>query len=137
MTSHLIIEPVLQTADTMYACQPGEHTGWSIILHEADGTVNACGVVTPDRDVDVRLKELYDAHPGIIGVQVRWLDDAGAVQRTAVGTPNEVVDALMETVCDETPEDAETTDDHPLEEARTFLDELSQRLEGPVGPGCP
>jgi hypothetical protein len=134
MPGHFLVYPVIQTVDSLNACQPGDHTGWAIHLCEENGTENYCGTVGPDREVDVVLAELCQAYPDVAEFSVRWLDDAGEFKQTNSGILDDVMCELMEVIVDETPDDADNTDEHPLEEARTFLDALSMRLAPTPSP---
>ncbi|MEY8802053.1 hypothetical protein AB9K35_17330 [Leisingera sp. XS_AS12] len=120
--SHFIVYPVKGTE----RCSPGEHDAWAIDGARDGAPDLQAGVVGPDREVSQVLAGLLNAYPDMEGrVSVRWIDEAGATQETSAGTPDDVMDELMEIVSDETPDDAPNTDEHPLEEARSFLLELS------------
>ena len=129
--SHFILFPVLGTD----ACAPGDHDGWAINACQEGGHEVYAGTISDDHDPAEVLHQLTLGYPEAMGkVSVRWIDEAGATQETQPGSPEDVMDELMQVVCDETPDDAENTDDHPLEEARTFLDELSQLRLGDPEP---
>jgi hypothetical protein len=129
--THFVVFPV----KNQEICKPGEHDGWAINgAREGMGDIYA-GTIGPDRAVHVVLHDLSKVYPSTDGrVSVRWMDPNGGLQETEVGSPYEVMDELMETVCDETPDDAENTDEHPLEEARSFLLDLHELREDSPEP---
>lgn len=127
--SHFILFPVLGRD----ACAAGAHDGWAINACQEGGHEIYAGTV--DGDPTEVLHQLSQGYPEAKGkVTVRWIDEAGETRQTKPGSPEDVMDELMQVVCDQTPDDAENTDDHPLEEARTFLDELSQIRQGDPEP---
>ena len=82
------------------------------------------------------IKEIFDAYPEVEGkVQVQWQSTSGALEQTDVSDPLKIMDELMVVVSDETPDEAENTDDHPLEEMRSILmdvDELMNETPEPA-----
>lgn len=137
--NHIILTPCLYDVDDCYIKHvvPGAHSGWSIDMMTELGEHH--GGFRPGDEVAAVVADLFDAYPEAEGkVQARWLDASHQVQTTKAASPMEVCDELMETVADETPDDAENTDDHPLEELRSIMIDLNDLVEakasGPEGP---
>lgn len=137
--THLILTPCLHDGEDFYIkhVAPGSHAGYSIDMMTDQGEHH--GAFRPGDEVAAVVADLFDAYPEAEGkVQARWLDASHQVQTTKAASPMEVCDELMETVADETPDDAENTDDHPLEELRSIMIDLNDLVEakasGPEGP---
>jgi len=132
------ITPVVTDADgQIRPVSPGSHTAWSIAGLDAEGEYHI-GVHSVDELCVILTDLLVEHEETSLGIQATYLDEGGAWRRTGVGSPMSVCDELMETVIDETPDDAENTDDHPLEELRSIMidvdDLIRYRRTGPLGP---
>ncbi|KKL64088.1 hypothetical protein LCGC14_2168550 [marine sediment metagenome] len=130
--SYLQVFPVNGTE----RCQPGAHDGWAVNKIDANAHAIYAGTIQSDRVPAEVLKEIFDAYPEVEGkVQVQWQSTSGALEQTDVSDPLKIMDELMVVVSDETPDDAENTDDHPLEEMRSILmdvDELMNETPEPA-----
>ena len=86
-----------------------------------------------DRDLTELLTEVMKEHPGVrIGFQSEETKRLG--YDFDFRAPESLRDDLMAIVVDETPDDAENTDDHPLEEVRTAIDMALEAIPKPVSP---
>lgn len=125
-----VLSPARET-DTVAIdiCPPGEHEFWEISAERECGPIHL-GRRECDELGQV-LADLIEAFPEVEGrVIARWPGEDGAMQETKPGTVSDCMDQLMEYVCDETPDDAPNTDDHPLEELRTALLDAQDILDG-------
>lgn len=88
----------------------------------------------PADELEDVLVTILEGYPEADGrVSVRWLDEAGNRRESDPDSLMGSIDRLMEVVCDEIPEDAENTDDHPLEELRSVLLDTHDRMERGAG----
>jgi hypothetical protein len=129
--SHLQVFPV----QGVERCIPGNHDGWAINMIDTSQDATFAGIVHEDRVPAQVLKEIFDGYPEMNGrIQVQWQSGQGQIEETPVGEPMSIMDDLMVVVSDETPEDAENTDEHPLEEIRSILIELDELMNATPGP---
>ncbi len=129
--THLQIFPVLGTE----RCMAGNHDGWAINTIDSNDHAIYAGTVFEDRVPAEVIADLIRAYPEMDGhIEVQWQSDYGAIEKTPVGGASAVMDYLMEIVSDETPEDAENTDDHPLEEMRSILLDIDDLIREAPSP---
>jgi len=116
-------------------CIPGEHDGWAINAIDSKDHAFYAGTIHEDRLPAQVLKEIFDGYPEMDGqLQVQWQSPQGNLEETTVAGPMEVMDELMVTVSDETPDDAENTDEHPLEEMRSILMDVDELMNDTPEP---
>lgn len=109
-------------------CRPGEHEHWEICLEGSQR--ERSGQTVSAEDLAETIADIAAADPETGGrVVVRWLGEDGDVRATRPGDFMSCMNELMEVVCEETPEDAENTDDHPLEDMRSILLDAADLLD--------
>lgn len=106
-------------------------SAWEVFLVTDAGVVKY-GVDPGEYGTDLAelLTDVLKEHPGVrIGFQSEETKRLG--YDFDFREPERLRDDLMEIVVDETPDDAENTDDHPLEEVRTAIDMALEAIPTP------
>ena len=120
--THFIVTTV---AKGQMMCSYNDATDWMVMAIAEDGTTEFANSTDADNDLETCLKNCFEDCPQARDKVGFKSMENGEELYIEPAHPDELVAVLMEYVSDDTPDDVPNTDDHPLEEVRTALDEAA------------
>lgn len=120
----LVLSPTLEGT----VCRIGDRDGWTLHALSDEPMRHEVFVAhVPEQEaagLPARIDNLFAAWPETENlISARWVDETGTLQKTELERPAGLVCFLMDRIMDDD-DLGETTDDHPIEEMRTLLDEV-------------
>ncbi|EPX78090.1 hypothetical protein [Salipiger mucosus] len=124
--THFTITPIFEQ---QMGCSYNDAADWMVMGIAADDTVEFAMTTNQRDSLDGVLSECFGACPQAQDKVAFKSFENGEELYIAPVHPDELVAVLMEYVVDDMPDDAPNTDDHPLEEVQTALDEAMATIE--------